>query len=298
MTYHEGELEMQARAGVKTMAARIARGIYSAMPPIAQEFLEEQRFAVAASVDTVGQVWASPLVGEAGFLIARDAHTIQIETQPLSGDPLFANLAHNPQIGLLVIDFLTRQRSRFNGTAKAHSQGLVLHVEQAYANCPKYIQVRAPLEVSRAVPQMHQGDGLSTAQQTWIAQADTFFIASAHATGGADASHRGGTPGFVHVLDAQTLEFPDYAGNMMFNTLGNLTANPHAGLLFVDFDSGATLQLTGTTNIHWEPEHLALFSKAERVIRFHVEQVIEISNVIPFQFTFLQASPHNPPASF
>ena len=59
--------------------------------------------------------------------------------------------------------------------------------------------------------------------------ADTFFVASAHAERGVDASHRGGLPGFVRVLGDRTLEIPDYPGNSMFNTLGNPAADPRAG---------------------------------------------------------------------
>ena len=57
---------------------------------------------------------------------------------------------------------------------------------------------------------------------------DVLFIATAHATRGADASHRGGNPGFIEVLDGKTVRIPDYAGNSMFNTLGNLVVNPAA----------------------------------------------------------------------
>ena len=63
-----------------------------------------------------------------------------------------------------------------------------------------------------------------------------------------------------------TLEFPDYEGNAMFQTLGNLAVDPRAGLLFVDFASGATLQLSGRAQIVWEPE---------RAVRFAVERWVE-----------------------
>ena len=84
--------------------------------------------------------------------------------------------------------------------------------------------------------------------------ADTFFVASAHPRRGTDVSHRGGDPGFVRMLDDHTLRVPDYAGNSMFNTLGNLHVNPRAGLLFVDFDRWRTLQLTGTATIRFDLE--------------------------------------------
>lgn len=67
-------------------------------------------------------------------------------------------------------------------------------------------------------------------QQHWIQQAGTLFIASSHPERGADVSHRGGHPGFIRVEDAQTIIIPDYSGNNMFNTLGNILVNASARL--------------------------------------------------------------------
>jgi predicted pyridoxine 5'-phosphate oxidase superfamily flavin-nucleotide-binding protein len=91
-----------------------------------------------------------------------------------------------------------------------------------------------------------------------IREADTLFIATGHrgdgkdSTFGMDASHRGGEPGFVRVEGDRLLVIPDYAGNNHFNTIGNLVMDPRAGLLFVDFESGGLLQLTGRTEIDWD----------------------------------------------
>jgi uncharacterized protein len=295
MIYHEGELALQERAGVQAMAQRIARGVYAAMPPIAQSFLQDQSIAVAGSVDAEGRVWASLLAGEPGFLYPMDAQTVRIEAQSPPGDPLADNIARTHHLGLIAIDFVTRQRIRLNGTAEKRGNGYDFTIQQAYSNCPKYIQVRAPVPVTRGTAHAQSETMLTAAQQQGIAQADTFFIASFHAEGGADASHRGGNPGFVQVLAPDTLVFPDYAGNMMFNTLGNISANPHVGLLFLDFETGSTLQLTGTAEIIWDEARVSQFAKAQHVIEFRIEQAIEITNAIPFQFAFLQASPHNPP---
>ena len=120
------------------------------------------------------------------------------------------------------------------------------------------------------------------------------FIASAHVEGGADVSHRGGTPGFVRVVDARTLLMPDYAGNTMFQTLGNLQANPQAGLLLIDFASGATLQLAGTTHIIWNRQRVAEFAGAERLVEVTVAEVVEIADAHPFRSHTVEYSPFNP----
>jgi len=85
-------------------------------------------------------------------------------------------------------------------------------------------------------------------------------------------------------------------GNSMFNTLGNLTVNPHAGLLFIDFDSGATLQLTGRASIDWSPDRVRKFAGAERVVDFELEQVIDTPMGFPLIAKFRQFSRNNPKA--
>jgi predicted pyridoxine 5'-phosphate oxidase superfamily flavin-nucleotide-binding protein len=135
---------------------------------------------------------------------------------------------------------------------------------------------------------------LSRGQQAMIAAADTFFIASFHPEGGADASHRGGAPGFVRVLDESTLAFGDYPGNNMFNTLGNLTAQPRAGLLFLDFAEGAVLQLTGRARLDREPGTIADFRGARGVVVvFEVEEAMTTREA-GVRGVLLEPSPVNP----
>ncbi len=81
-----------------------------------------------------------------------------------------------------------------------------------------------------------------------------FFIASFHPVGGADASHRGGRPGFVRIENDGRIGFPDYPGNNMFNTLGNLAGHSRVGLLFVDFATGDLLQVAGRASLPEGPE--------------------------------------------
>lgn len=292
--YHEGELAVQSRAGVQAMAQRIGRGIHNAIPPIGQAFIEDQIMAVAGSVDEEGKVWASVLMDFPGFLQAVDDQHIKIRATPIAGDPLAQNMEHGSRVGLIVIDLASRQRVRLNGMSQPQSEGFLLNIEQAYSNCPKYIQIRTPRYVERGQPTFQSADELSPDQQTWIGTADTFFIASYHPDGGADASHRGGNAGFVRVIDSNVLEFPDYAGNMMFNTLGNIAANPKTGLLFLDFEQGRTLQLSGEATIIWDEDRLGEHVGAERIIEFRIRDVIETRNAIPFEFDFVQFSPANP----
>ena len=296
--FHAGELAVQERAGVQDDAGRLGKGIRSALQSAQQEFLRGQQLAVASSVDTNGRVWASLLTGEPGFLHAADERAVQINTVPTVGDPLWTNLQEPGPLGLLVINPAIQKRVRINGIGERRPQGgLALRVQQAFGNCPRYIQVRHPQVGAPTSPPLHevrQGNRLTKGQQDWILRADTFFVASLHPESGADASHRGGNPGFVRVLDANSLVWPDYNGNGMFQTLGNITANPRVGLLFIDFEQGRTLQLTGEAQILWGAERVSEFVGAERVVEFHVEQVIELTGVSVLRWRLIEYSRYNP----
>lgn len=294
--FHEGELAVQAQAGVQEMASRVGKSIRSVIPLAAQEFLSSQPFAVFSSIDQHGRVWLSILGGQPGFMRALDERTIQIQAMPTTDDPLTENILANAEIGMIVIEFATRRRMRMNGTAKIDNNSIHIHTEQVYSNCPKYIQARTwqSQNQSHKPTSVQHSAEFSDEHRSWIQQADTFFIASHHKEGGADASHRGGNPGFIQVLDKNTLRFPDYTGNTMFQTLGNISVNPNCGLLFIDFQRGATLQLSGTAKIIWDRNELAEFTDAERAVEFRASEDIEIVGAIPLRWGFVSYSPHNP----
>ena len=139
-----------------------------------------------------------------------------------------------------------------------------------------------------------RSSALSPAQCQLISEADTFFIATDHPENGADVSHKGGNPGFVRIMDARHLAFPDYNGNSMFNTLGNITVNPKAGLLFIDFNGGRTLQITGAAAVDWSSEHARGFAGAERVVDFEIDEVIDNGFSFRLMAKFRQFSRFNP----
>ncbi|HLZ73274.1 MAG TPA: pyridoxamine 5'-phosphate oxidase family protein [Dehalococcoidia bacterium] len=296
--FHAGERAVQRLAGTNRQAERIGAGFADRISPGVAEFVAGQALAVAGSIDPRGRVWASLLAGPPGSVQPLDPHTLRIAALPVEGDPLPENLRTNDALGLLVIDLATRRRVRINGSGRQERDGsITLRPAQIFGNCPKYIQARSWRVAPDAAPAagaVAQGQALSDAQRGWIARSDTFFIASAHTRGGVDASHRGGAPGFVSVLDAATLRFPDYAGNGMFQTLGNLAEQPEAGLLFVDFARGSTLQLSGRARVLWDAENAAAFAGAERVVEFAIDAVIETAGATPLRWRLEQRSPFNP----
>ena len=296
-SFHSGELAVQARVGVQAEADRLSHLLDGLIKPAAQEFLQKQSWAIASTVDASGNVWASLLTGEPGFVQPIAEQSVQINAIPIAGDPLGKALQSGRDLGLLVIDLATRRRLRLNGTVEIQADGRFhLHTKQVYFNCPKYIQLRhldSHIATQEDLPETIVSQSLSLQQQQWLAQTDTFFIASSHPDG-ADASHRGGNPGFVPVVSATELLFPDYDGNNMFNTLGNLLQNPHAGLLFIDFERGNTLQLTGNACILWDSASLTSFPGAQRLVAFEISQAIANTSATPLRWHFAEYSPYNP----
>ena len=295
--FHEGERAVQARAGVEAESRHLGRGISREIPEGAGDFLEAQRIAVLAGVDDTGHVWASLVTGNPGFITAPNSRTLRLAARLPGADPLSEGLSSGRALGVLVLDPERRRRLRINGrVSAAHPSAIEIRTEEVFGNCPKYIQARAPQGDTRhnRVGTGQRGTALTPDQRGVIERADTFFIASIHAGTGADASHRGGQPGFVQVLDGRTLRIPDYAGNNMFQTLGNIAADPRAGLLFVDFDSGTTLQLTGRARILWERADLAGLKGAERALEVAIDAIVEIGGQGPLGWRFLESSPFNP----
>jgi predicted pyridoxine 5'-phosphate oxidase superfamily flavin-nucleotide-binding protein len=183
---------------------------------------------------------------------------------------------------MLAIELGSRRRIRINGDIRRPAENkLQLRVKEAFPNCPKYINRRMVSTAAAAEPvksEMIKGTTLGPEQKNLLERGDLLFIASAHPTRGADASHRGGNPGFIEVLDGETLRIPDYAGNSMFNTFGNLVVNPAAGLVVPDFENGRALLLTGRAEILFNgAEPVQATGGTRRFLVFHIEEWVQLA---------------------
>jgi len=291
-TLHEGEVAVQRRLGVhERMAEVTGRAIRDHMPDQHREFFPQLPFVMVGSVDAGGQPWASVLANPEGFMQSPDATHLAVHALPLPGDPL--TLSVGQPLGLLGIQPHTRRRNRMNGIVETlDADGFMVRVQHSFGNCPKHIVPRkahfaAPSGDARVV----RGAGLDERAWAIVAHADTLFIASAHPGAGAgpshegvDVSHRGGPAGFAARDGAGTLWLPDYAGNFFFNTLGNLTVNPRAGLLFIDFDQGDVLQLAVRAEVVWDAARAEAFPGAQRLLRFDVTAMVRTEGVLPLRF--------------
>ncbi|GGO03936.1 pyridoxamine 5'-phosphate oxidase family protein [Microbispora bryophytorum] len=287
---HAGESAVQRRTGVRLAGHGSAR-VRAEIPEVAARFLESQRMVVIGAEDHEGRVWAAPLTGRPGFVAPSGDRTILVDAVPVA--PLAGVFDDEHDIGMLAVEPWTRRRMRVNGRARRDGDHLIVRTEQVYSNCPKYLQKRTIVEdLEPGERTSRSGDRLSEAQREWIRAADTFFVAT-HAPGlGSDVSHRGGNPGFVEVVDDRRLVWPDYAGNLMYMTLGNLELNPAAGLLFLDWATGDALHLTGRARVDWEPREVP---GAQRLVEFDVEHVLEAGGASPLRWAFEEYSRFNPP---
>jgi predicted pyridoxine 5'-phosphate oxidase superfamily flavin-nucleotide-binding protein len=116
-------------------------------------------------------------------------------------------------------------------------------------------------------------DHFSEGDRDFVARCSMFFLATADAEGQPDVSYKGGIPGFVRIVDEQTLAFPDYDGNGMFKSLGNIMVNPKVGLLFIDFEDPNRMRVSGTASILDDDPLLAEFPGAQLIVRVRAERI-------------------------
>ncbi len=302
--FHRGEIAIQSRLGVRDKIAQIGRRIIrDFMPDEHRALFAQLPFLVIGSVDDAGRPWASLVTGPPGFVSSPDPRTLVVRAHPLDGDPLAGTLAAGAAIAVLGIELPTRRRNRANGVVTSVASGeFRIAVHESFGNCPKYIQTRV-LAAVRPTPELataldHTGS-LTDWARDMIARADTLFVASyVDRDDGSgrlvDVSHRGGHPGFIRVDADGTLTVPDFTGNFLFNTLGNLLVNPHAGVVVPHFGSGDVLSLSGDTEIVWDGAEVAAMRGADRLWRVRPRAAIGRRGALPLRGDLREYSPHLP----
>jgi uncharacterized protein len=296
--WHDGERALHRRLGIdERLEAAGRQVIRNFMPDQHRRFFEQLPFILVGSTDRQGQLWASMLTGTPGFVTSPTPERLEIAATPVAGDKLAEALVPGAPLGLLGIELPTRRRNRANGhIVAADADGIALVVEESFGNCPKYIVKRDYATLAPETPvRVEALSGLDDGARRLIGGAATLFVASSH---GADAlpdvSHRGGQAGFVR-LDGDTLTVPDYAGNLFFNTLGNMLVNPRAGLLFPDFATGDLLQLTGAVEIDWDGPDIAALPGAQHLWRFRPTSGQWLRGALRLRFAQGEVSPFSPP---
>jgi len=137
-------------------------------------------------------------------------------------------------------------------------------------------------------------DRFTPEDRQFIERLDMFFLATVDAAGQPTCSYKGGDPGFVTVVDEQTLAYPNYDGNGMYLSMGNLAATGHVGMLFIDFELQRRMRVDGTARIVMDDPLLDRYPEAQFVVRvdakriypncpryIHKQQLVERSAFVP-----------------
>ena len=300
--FHEGEIAVQERAGEREIGRRRGPIVSTRIVPGALSFLAEQRLLVLSAAGDDEHVWASVWCGEPGFVHSDDGARVIIRQSLMIAtpdDPVQRRLAVGRDVGLLAIELTTRRRLRINGTVERISTSdIVVRVRESVPNCPKYIQRRQLHEVSTTTQPprpVEWGRTIDDLRRALVERADTAFVGSVHPTRGADASHRGGAPGFIRVVDATTMRVPDYPGNSMFLTLGNFEVDPRASLAVIDFDRALVVSFSGLARLHFlaeDPDYPT--GGTGRYWDLTVREWVQFDLPAAFRWELLDSSPFNP----
>ncbi|RVD89582.1 uncharacterized protein DFL_000584 [Arthrobotrys flagrans] len=278
------------------------------LPPGVSHFLSICPLIAVGTTSPSGQPWASLLTGIPGFARNFGPGVIGMQAAAAAGDPIYETLDEGAwseimndresrgegMIAGLAVNLERRQRVKFYGRSKKGMRRLekgkglatiMMEIEQTLGNCPKYMNARhldlvqvdpptnitANYEIPKTLPQ----EALDL-----ISHSDMFFVASRNGFTDMDVNHRGGPPGFVRILpptsgpsnnqEPTTLVWPEYSGNRLYQTLGNLQVTPLAGLTFADFYTGDMLYLTGTTEILIGPDAERVMHKSKLAVKFTV----------------------------
>ncbi|MBP2446737.1 pyridoxamine 5'-phosphate oxidase family protein [Rhizobium leguminosarum] len=292
--WHQGELAMQRSVGVVERMDGPGRNfVGKAMPEQHRTFFPMLPFVVLGAVDAKGDVWATVRAERPGFMSSRDPEILDVDLRRDLADPADTGMEDGNAIAMLGIQLETRRRNRLNGVIRrTDAEAFRVRVGQSFGNCPQYIQPRSFVFVRdpdrpTAVAALHSGQ-LDHRMRQMIEGADTFFVASyVDREDGArqvDVSHRGGDAGFVRLSADGVLTIPDFSGNRFFNTLGNFLVNPKAGLVFIDFETGDLLQMTGKVEVLLDSPEIGSFQRAERLWRFSPEEIVFRPDALPLRW--------------
>ncbi|WP_299598249.1 pyridoxamine 5'-phosphate oxidase family protein [uncultured Tateyamaria sp.] len=305
--FHEGELRLQNQVGMREKIDVLTKHLmWDHMPDQHREFFEGLEYIFLGTVDQAGLPHATILTGPQGFASSPDPKTLTIRTDDRTGLPAFDGLAIGQPVGVLGLDLSNRRRNRMHGRVSAIDDGQIsITVVQSYGNCPKYISLR-DISVRNLAPAPATATPrplLEAADIDLIGKSDTFFIASYVQDGsgapyeGVDVNHRGGQPGFVSVDSATQITIPDYRGNDLYNTFGNLLLNPDAALLFIDFETGDQLHMHGTAALIEDSDAAAAHPGALRLLQVTITSVTRRKAATGLRWQFIETSPVSPDLS-
>ncbi|MFG1926468.1 pyridoxamine 5'-phosphate oxidase family protein [Cryptosporangium sp. NPDC048952] len=300
------------------------------LPMAYGHWMAQSPLLALGTVDENDHVWTTVLGGSAGVTRPIAAGALGLST-PAHLRPTTGRVGFDPVLEALfsddaeIVDYAGRgklvaglamdleQRTRvkiagrmLRGVVRGKESGSRVDVQMAVAidetlgNCPKYLN-RKIVRPHEASPELISDRlPLDPDAVDLIGRADIFFISSRHGAESMDTNNRGGNPGFVRVLsnsddEGVTLVYPEYSGNRLFQTLGNLKTDPTVGVTFPDFETGDVLYATGRAEILVGADAAALLPHSAVAVRIDVDAARFVRDGLPFRGRPLDPSPYNPP---
>ncbi|EKM50229.1 uncharacterized protein PHACADRAFT_188542 [Phanerochaete carnosa HHB-10118-sp] len=326
--WHRGERSIQQKLGFAGPMSMAYTWIDGEMDEQHREFHTTRLpFIPVTTLDNQHRPWTSIFAGstgEPGFVSSPSWNRLDMEIKVWEGDPFWENHEHFDGEKMLAagigIELSTRRRNKFAGHIFAMRQKkdqfrLKLIVNQAIGNCPKYINLRqlephrntSPVVVHKR-PNLEDNERLPDELVDFVREADTIFIGTSYRAKPEEAirfpSHvgqnqRGGKKGWVRVRsDGKTLVIPDYSGNRLMTSLGNIEATPVAGVTIVDFVTGDVLYLTGDARTAVGHEAQAIMPRQRVVTLLEVTGYSFVRDALPVRQrpgTSATPSPYSPP---
>lgn len=326
MPWHEGESKVR-----KAMhAPDVDNPTVPALSPQLANHLQLAPLIAIGTLDSQGRPWTTLWGnGDKGFARPIGDGIVGIRT-PVTGqhDPVIEELFGKDVNGQIVreegkgrmvsgltIDLETRKRVKMFGRMAAGALGLredevldhnehiaevqlVLKIEQSLGNCPKYLNKKHIVQAVAKPELVSDSPTLPQRALDLLAKADLFFISSSQYNYDMDTNHRGGPPGFVRVLSndpsGAVLCYPEYSGNRLYQTLGNLSVNPLAGICVPDFESGDMLYVTGSTEILIGKDAANVLPRSNLAIKLTITSARFVAAALPFHGIEGERSPYNP----
>ncbi|KAF1828960.1 hypothetical protein BDW02DRAFT_191707 [Decorospora gaudefroyi] len=211
----------------------------------------------------------------------------------------------------LAIDLMTRKRVKIAGRmiagtlrdmnvdaesrpgTKQEQIQLVTKITQSLGNCPKYLNQYEIQPAFIAAELASQSSWLSEKGQALIANSDMFFLVTS-TEDDMDVNHRGGPPGFVRIISPTQIAYPEYSGNRLYQSLGNLQLNSKIGVTFPNYKTGDVLYTTGTAEILVGADAAALLPGSNLAVKITIDEARYVAHGLPFRGTRKQPSPYNP----
>ena len=287
--------------------------VWGGDPPLAQQ-VAKNTLGIRADVDAsfdpfVQAVWQGKdngeVVGAEGEQGGRMISGLSIQLEQRSRLKLYGRMLASALNTDEEAQAPTGNMDKIPANGRAGHAQLIIHIEQSLGNCPKYLNKKRITSHKPSPRLLSTASHLSQEAMNLVSKADVFFVSSAHAHEDMDTNHRGGPPGFIRVQqpadenEPSTIVWPEYSGNNLYQTLGNLMATPRAGIAIPDFETGDVLYLTGDTEVLVGPAASKVIAKSKLAVQLRVKAARLVHDGLPFRGTPIDdglqgLSPYNP----